>query len=167
VTPDPPALLAGDLVAWAAAFLEVLDHGGTMPVLCGSCTACCQASQFVEVDPDEHGTLARIPAALLVPSPSTPGRLVLGYDEHGRCPVLGDEGCTIYAHRPSACRRYDCRVFAATGVYPPADGPQAAVAARARRWQFGAPSAGSGTEDADALVAAVRARLRREAAAPY
>jgi uncharacterized protein len=60
---------------------------------------------------------------------------VLGYDDQGRCPMLGEEGCSIYEHRPRACRTYDCRVFAAAGVLP--DEPQkAAIAARASRWSF-------------------------------
>ena len=59
------------------------------------------------------------PAALRFPRPGRPkGHVVLGYDEHGRCPMLGDHGCTIYEHRPRTCRTYDCRVFAATGSSP-------------------------------------------------
>jgi hypothetical protein len=140
--------------------LDALDGGGTMDVPCGTGTACCRSSQFVEVAPDEDRAQAAIPPALLVPSPTAAGHLVLGYDERGRCPMLGDDGCTIYPDRPRACRRYDCRGFAATGLYPAADGPQAAVGARARRWRFRR----SGPDDIDALVEALGARLRREPA---
>lgn len=102
-------------------------------VACGTCTACCASSQFVHVGPDEADARAHIPAALLFPAPRMPaGHSVLGYDERGRCPMLGEHGCTIYAHRPRTCRTYDCRVFPATGV--PCDKP--AVAERAVRWRF-------------------------------
>jgi len=71
----------------------------------------------VHIGPDEHETLARIPAALRFPAPGSPhGHVVLGYDEHGRCPMLVDGGCSIYEHRPRTCRTYDCRIFPATGV---------------------------------------------------
>jgi hypothetical protein len=49
--------------------------------------------------------------------------------------MLGEAGCSIYAHRPRACRVYDCRVFVATGVE--IDEPaKAAVDRRVRRWRF-------------------------------
>jgi uncharacterized protein len=105
-------------------------------VPCAGCTACCEASQFIHVAPDETDALAHIPRALLFPAPGAPaGHLVMGYDERGRCPMLGADGCTIYEHRPRTCRTYDCRVFAATGVTPTGPG-QAAIAERAARWRF-------------------------------
>src|SRR5262245_47949648 len=86
-------------------------------VPCGGCTACCSSSQFVLIEPDEAETLAHVPGPLLFPAPGRPdGHVLLGYDDRGRCPMLGDDGCTIYAHRPRACRTYDCRVLAAAGV---------------------------------------------------
>jgi Fe-S-cluster containining protein len=104
-------------------------------VPCGECTACCRSSQFVHIEPDETDALAHIPAALRVPAPGRPtGHVVMGYDEHGRCPMLGEHGCTIYEHRPRTCRTYDCRVFTATGVAP--ETRQPAIAARVRRWRF-------------------------------
>ncbi len=42
----------------------------------------------------------------------------MGYDEKGRCPMLTDNGCSIYAHRPLTCRNYDCRIFSAAGLSP-------------------------------------------------
>ena len=36
-------------------------------VPCGNCTACCTASQFIHIGPDETDTLAHIPASLLSP----------------------------------------------------------------------------------------------------
>jgi Fe-S-cluster containining protein len=128
----------------AGRFSEWLDHldaascdapgaiGAVVP--CGACTACCTSSQFVHIAPDETDTLARVPPALRFPAPGLPkGHVVLGYDEHGCCPMLVDGACSIYEHRPRTCRVYDCRVFAATGVTP--DG-QPAIAARVVRWRF-------------------------------
>ena len=42
----------------------------------------------------------------------------MGFDERGRCPMLTDAGCSIYAHRPRTCRTFDCRVFTAAGLSP-------------------------------------------------
>jgi hypothetical protein len=42
--------------------------------------------------------------------------------------------CSIYEDRPRTCRRYDCRIFAATGI-PVADN-QPEVADRVREWKF-------------------------------
>jgi Fe-S-cluster containining protein len=126
---------AGGFSTWLTGMQAALRGECDAHVPCGACTACCTSSQFVHIDPDEVDALAHIPAALRFPAPGLPdGHVVLGYDEHGRCPMLGDHGCTIYQHRPRACRTYDCRVFAATGVEPEASQP--AVAAQVRRWQF-------------------------------
>jgi hypothetical protein len=122
-------------------------------VPCAGCTACCASSRFVHIEPDEVDALARIPHELLFPAPHRPeGHLVLGYDERGRCPMLGDDGCSIYAHRPRTCRTFDCRVFAAAGIDPDDEG--SAVAQRARRWRFDTPSDGDRQELASVRVAA-------------
>jgi hypothetical protein len=76
----------------------------------------------------------------LFPAPRLPvGHVVLGYDERGHCPMLVDEKCSIYAHRPKACRTYDCRIFAAAGLGVDGD-EQASIARRAERWQFRFPT---------------------------
>jgi uncharacterized protein len=107
-------------------------------VPCDGCTACCRSSQFVHVGLDEADTLAHIPRQLLFPAPYRSDELVLGYDERGHCPMLVDDRCSIYAHRPIACRTYDCRVLAAAGVSVDDDKP--AVAARVTRWVFSHPT---------------------------
>jgi Fe-S-cluster containining protein len=118
---------AGDFATWLAGALGEAD------VPCDGCTACCTASQFVLVEPDEHDALAAIPAELLFPAPRMPaGYRVMGYGEDGACPMFVDGRCSIYAARPRACRVYDCRVYAAAGVEP----PDAGVAARVRQWRF-------------------------------
>jgi uncharacterized protein len=134
---DAPDLPAGDFGPWAVAMQAAIRGDGESDVPCAGCTACCRSAQFVHVAPDEADARAHIPAELLVAAPGLPdGNHVLGYDERGHCPLLVDGGCSIYAHRPRACRTYDCRVFAAAGVGLDAG----AVAERARRWRFGLAS---------------------------
>ena len=53
--------------------------------------------------------------------------------------MLIDEKCSIYAHRPKACRTYDCRIFAAAGIGVDRD-EQASIARQAERWQFNFPT---------------------------
>jgi hypothetical protein len=78
-----------------------------MSVPCDGCTACChqrininpvresvdELSQHLDVVQDEHGYFLR-------------------RRDDGACIHLGPEGCTVYQHRPRACRAYDCRIFA-------------------------------------------------------
>ncbi len=126
------------------------EHDSDVP--CNGCTACCTSSQFVHIAPDETDTLACIPAELLFPAPGRPrGHVVLGYDERGHCPMLNDDKCSIYEHRPQACRTYDCRVFPAAGLDP---GPtKVDVSRRVRQWRFSYAGAGDRTEH-DAVRAA-------------
>ena len=90
--------------------------------------------------PDETDTIAHIPKALLFPAPRMPGHYVLGYDERGHCPMLVDDVCTIYEHRPRTCRTYDCRVLAAAEVTLD-DETKTAIAERVARWRFSHPTA--------------------------
>ena len=130
---DAGLLDAGPFGTWLDGMQQALDGGAGTDVPCGTCTACCTASQFVHIGPDETDTLARIPSELLFPAPLVPrGQMLLGYDERGHCPMLGDDGCTIYEHRPRTCRTYDCRVFAAAGIEPDDD----LIGQRVERWRF-------------------------------
>jgi Fe-S-cluster containining protein len=134
--PELDPLPAGDFSTWLTGIRAALRDRSESAVPCDGCTACCTSSQFVHVEPDEGDALAHIPAELLFPAPlAPPGHQVLGYDEQGRCPMLGDHGCTIYEHRPRACRTYDCRIFAATGIEDD-DPAKQAITQRARRWRF-------------------------------
>ena len=132
------ALPAGNFSAWVADMRAALRGDIDMDVPCDGCTACCTSSQFVHVAPDEADALAHIPRPLLFPAPGRArGHVVLGYDEHGRCPMLVDGRCSIYEHRPRTCRTYDCRIYAATGIdVDEDDDTKVDVAARARRWRF-------------------------------
>jgi uncharacterized protein len=132
---------SADFAAWLRGMLAALSGRAESDVPCGTCTACCRSAQFVHIGPDEVDTLAHVPGELLFPAPRMPrGHKVLGYDERGWCPMLrasSDRGdtrptCSIYEHRPRACRVYDCRVFAAAGIEP----DQPAVAGRTRDWTF-------------------------------
>jgi Fe-S-cluster containining protein len=150
---EEPALPAGPFSVWLAQAQAAIRGETAAEVPCAGCTACCTSFQFVQIAPDETETLARIPAALLSPAPRLPaGHVVLGYDERGHCPMLVDNECSIYEHRPRTCRAYDCRVFTATGVQ--LEGRQEAVARRARRWRFEYPTQADRTEQ-DGVRAAV------------
>jgi hypothetical protein len=134
-------LPAGRFSTWLTEVQAAIDGGGTSDVPCDGCTACCTSSQFVHIGPDESDALARIPPALLFPAPGAPpGHVLLGYDRAGRCPMLREHGCSIYEHRPRTCRTYDCRIFPATGLDLDDDPDKAAIAARAGRWRFSAPT---------------------------
>jgi hypothetical protein len=137
-TDDGP-LAAGRFSEWLVEVQQAVRGERDAEVPCEGCTACCRSSQFVHIAPDELDALAHIPRQLLFPAPRRPGHMVMGYDEDGRCPMLVDDACSIYEHRPRTCRTYDCRVFAAAGVEPdPAT--QTDITARVRRWRFDEPT---------------------------
>lgn len=145
-----------DFGSWREEFRLALERGEATSVPCAGCTACCRSGQFVHIGPDEADTLAHIDPALLVPAPGRPaGHVVMGFDREGRCPMLADDGCRIYEHRPRTCRTYDCRVFSAAGVEP--DKPL--IAERVRAWRFGG-------SPARRAVVERAAELRREGAGP-
>jgi len=125
---------AGTFSSWLQRTRRALvsDIGADVP--CGSCTACCTASYYVYVRPEETRTLARIPKQHLIALPRLPaGYLAMGWDENGHCPMLVDGRCSIYADRPQTCRDFDCRIFPATGI--DAD-DKPLIAAQTRRWRF-------------------------------
>src|SRR6476659_6305705 len=85
---DEHELPAGDFSAWVDEMQGALRGARDADVPCAGCTACCTASQFIHIEPDEADTLAHIPADLLFPAPRMPrGNVLLGYDERGRCPM--------------------------------------------------------------------------------
>lgn len=131
-------LPAGGFSSWVLDLQGALrgEHDAEVP--CDGCTACCTSSQFVHIGPEETDTLAHIPRRLLFPAPTLPaGHVVLGYDEHGHCPMLVDGRCSVYEHRPRACRTYDCRVLPAAGLAVDDGGTRVELARRTRRWRFG------------------------------
>jgi Fe-S-cluster containining protein len=137
---DDRDLPAGDFSAWVVGMQGAIrgEHGSDVP--CDGCTACCTASQFIHIAADETDTLAHIPAELLFPAPLRPrGHVVLGYDERGHCPMLEDNACSIYDHRPRTCRTYDCRIFPAAGLEID-EVDKVLINQRARRWRFSHPT---------------------------
>ncbi len=117
---------------------QFTKQGAQVP--CGDCKACCTSSYFLHIRPDEEETLASIPKNLLFPAPNLPeGHKVLGYDENGHCPMFREDKCSIYKQRPKTCRRYDCRIFTATGLEIEETRPL--ISQQAKRWKFAFPSA--------------------------
>ena len=149
---------AGEFSTWLVEMDDALRGRRDADVPCGTCTACCTASQFVHIGPEETDTLARIPKSLLFAAPRmAAGHLLMGYDQRGHCPMLVDNRCSIYDHRPRTCRTYDCRVFPASGVAlvdsedavdsdDADDANKALIAARAARWRFDETTAESRTQ---------------------
>lgn len=123
---------AGDFGEWLDGFRVAVTAGRAVDVPCGACTACCRSGQLIPVQQDEADALAHIRPEDLAPMPGEVGTFVLTHDDGGRCSQLAAEGCTVYEHRPRACRNYDCRIFPAAGVLP--DAPLIAEAAAG--WRF-------------------------------
>ncbi len=148
----PKTIPAGTFSTWLVQIQDALQGKAESNVPCGTCTACCASSQFVHIGPDEKAALAHIPRALLFPAPGLPrGHMLMGHDTQGRCPMLKDNRCSIYEHRPRTCRTYDCRVFPAAGLVPEDDG-KALIARQVKRWRFEHP-----TSDDQTLHDAVKA----------
>ncbi len=155
-TSRQPELPAGDFSAWIIEMRGALRGENGTDVPCGTCTACCTSSQFVHIEPDETETLARIPSELLFPAPGLPpgGHVLLGYDERGHCPMLIDDRCSIYSHRPRTCRTYDCRIFPAADVAVDED-DKPLIARQAQRWRFSHPTPAARTKH-EAVARAAR-----------
>jgi Fe-S-cluster containining protein len=156
-------LPAGAFSAWLRLTRSALINGTDVAVPCGECTACCRSSYFIHIRPDEIATLKRIDKKLLFPAPGLPkGNVVLGYDQHGHCPMLVNNACSIYAQRPHTCRAYDCRIFIAAGIAAGED-DKGLINQRIQRWQFSYPS--QRDRDEHAAVQAAARFLQAHAAA--
>jgi len=135
------ALPGGEFSRWLHGYLRAqIEVEPTGEVPCGECNACCKASYFIQIDSTEKETLALIPAARLSRAANDNAQAwTLDQSCGGQCPMLVDGACSIYTQRPRACRRYDCRVFVATGVGL-GTGARAAVNERVWQWRFDYPS---------------------------
>ena len=153
-------LPAGEFSRWLGRMRAVLAGQGDADVPCDDCCACCTTSHFVHVAPAETRALARIPRELLFPAPGQPeGTMLMGYDQHGRCPMLEKDGrCSIYEDRPLTCRTYDCRIFAAARIAADRD----PLTRQARRWKFSYPAPADQDEHAAVRAAARFVRERAE-----
>ena len=123
---------AGRFSAWLAINQQPIEAD----VPCGDCNACCRAGYFIHITPADTAALKHIPAALLFPAPGlAAGHMIMGYNKQGACPMLVDDACSIYEHRPQTCRDYDCRIFAATNIAAGGNN-KVSVNEQAARWQF-------------------------------
>lgn len=130
------AIPAGDFGQWLRHAKPALANNLESDVPCGECNACCRASYFIHVTPQDTDALAVIPKELLFSAPGAPpGYQLMGFNEQGQCPMLKEGRCSIYADRPSACRTYDCRVFAAADLVP-GGAEKADVNEQVLRWRF-------------------------------
>jgi hypothetical protein len=161
-TSDDRDLAAADFSSWVVGMQSAIRGEQESDVPCNGCTACCTSSQFVHIAPDETDTLAHIPGEFLFPAPLSPrGHVVMGYDERGHCPMLIDDRCSIYDHRPRTCRTYDCRVFPAAALEPDAD--KVAITLRTRRWRFSYPGSSDRAQHDAVRAAATFLDEHREA----
>jgi Fe-S-cluster containining protein len=95
-------------------FLAAWGRGDAGPVPCGGCSACCYYDG-IPVDKKRD----RRHLSYLLTERDADGGLVLQRRADGACAHLGARGgCTVYEHRPSACRSFDCRAFAAIRPAP-------------------------------------------------
>ena len=141
-------LPASGFSSWLSEIRSALASEGGVDVPCGDCAACCKSSYFIHVGPEETETLARIPKELLFAAPSqAEGKLLMGYDEKGRCPMLIDDKCSIYENRPLTCRSYDCRIFPAAGI-DVGETDKVLLSQRAQRWEFSFPTGRDRTQHA-------------------
>ncbi len=154
---------AGDFSIWLR-FTQISLQGGDggADVPCGSCRGCCRSSMFIHIQPEETQTLRRIPRKLLFPAPGLPkGHVLMGYDDHGQCPMLKGGECSIYDDRPQTCRDYDCRVFAATGIAVDREA-QPEIARRVAAWAFTYENAESRAEHRTVQAAAAFLQANRD-----
>ena len=132
-------LPAGDFSSWLRDIRNAFILESGTEVDCGECIACCSSSQFIHVNPREMLTLGLIRKEMLVAAPGYPkGHVLLGYDRNGYCPMMINEKCSIYEHRPLTCRSYDCRVFVAAGISAGDNAPR--ITERIKRWKFTYPT---------------------------
>lgn len=147
-------LPAGDFSTWLKQTRDAQLKPMDIDVACGTCTACCTSSYFIHIRPDDKAAIAHIPKELMFPAPGLPkGNMVLGFDENGHCPMLVDNRCSIYEHRPQTCRTYDCRLFTAVGIAAGGDDKKL-INQQAERWLFNYPSLRDHTEQ-QAVSAAI------------
>jgi hypothetical protein len=83
----------------------------TSTVNCRSCRACC--IEYVDTP------LLPVDSGDGLDTEIRDGRRFLRKKPNGECVHLQEGGCSVYEHRPSACRVYDCRDFAVARLNNP------------------------------------------------
>ena len=114
---------AGDPIEFLARLkLSILaEERGERPttnVACNGCTACCYYHQ-VDFDPSKE---RKEDLAHLEMEGIEGGRVRLKKRADGACVHLVAGGCSVYEHRPSPCRFYDCRSMALVSMVDTFDG---------------------------------------------
>ncbi len=133
-------LPAGRFSSWLSQTIEALKNYETADVPCGDCIGCCSSSYFIHIRAEEKNVLSRVNKNLLFPAPGLPqGHVVMGFNESGKCPMLVNNKCSIYEHRPITCRTYDCRVFTAAGITKCGE-DKMLITQRIQRWKFSFPT---------------------------
>jgi Fe-S-cluster containining protein len=92
-------------------FLTDWWRGDADPVPCGNCWACCY---YAGIPVDKKRDRKRLPH--LLTGRDAEAESVLQRRADGAWVHLGEQGCTVYEHRPSACRSFDRRAFSAMGL---------------------------------------------------
>jgi len=88
-------------------YMENMEkYSGNVP--CGSCRACCYHPNVNLILGDKADKLDF--------EIRENGGLYLKRKPDGSCIHLTDKGCTVYEHRPTACRTFDCRLYSALGI---------------------------------------------------
>jgi uncharacterized protein len=127
---------AGDFDTWLERFSASLHSGIDNAVPCGDCRGCCTSGHFISVGAEEREALAAIPAKFHVRAPGLPlESRIVGFDADGSCPMLRAGDCSIYQHRPKACRKFDCRVLAAADLLEEGRWSER-INSRVRAWKF-------------------------------
>jgi len=111
------ARAAGDPIVFYRQFRAALQSH--QPVPCNGCTNCCY---HAGVDVDPHTEPPEHLAHLDLEWREQENGWFLRKRQDGACIHLGLRGCSVYEHRPSACRQYDCRLYALTSVLDRYDG---------------------------------------------
>lgn len=120
---------------------------GGSNVDCSKCNSqCCRTYEVSFQEGDDRSLFVH----------DSKGNFVLPMDESKTCKYLGKDGCTIYEHRPKACRNYDCRGLAFLGLH------RNETLSMAPEWfammQWDLASAIKTQEDVDVFFAIVRAK---------
>jgi uncharacterized protein len=127
---------AGDFDQWLTETRASFKDGRGTSVPCGECRGCCVSSYFIHIKPQDARSLDVIPRHLLISVPrASDNAFLMGYDQEGRCPMLKNANCSIYADRPSTCKDYDCRIFAAAGILA-GERDKSVINERIGAWQF-------------------------------
>jgi Fe-S-cluster containining protein len=160
--PEPP-VDAGEFSFWLAAFSAALRGSSGTEVPCGDCTGCCTSGYSLQLRSTDSAALALIPASLLQRVEGfAAGERTLPARPDGRCRMLDDGRCSIYAARPQTCLDYDCRVFAAAGIAAGGD-DKAVINRRVHAWRFSYADESARRAHAAVREAARFLRERRDA----